>query len=166
MNSKKIKILTEQKQKLKLSIDEINDKNLKLSDENKTLKKNNNTLQLKADNLSNQVSELNQKCYQLEHRLERVNTENILSKYEIETKDKQLNEYQKGINFKIENSTEKGEYDIVIGIDSMHNLKSKGWDIKYPKGREEYERKMKMEVIIIGVIGNRNKGKSFILQKL
>ena len=57
-------------------------------------------------------------------------------------------------------------YDIVIDITSMHDLISGGWAIKYPKGKEEYERKMKMDTIVIGVIGNRNKGKSFILQKL
>ena len=57
-------------------------------------------------------------------------------------------------------------YDIVVDITSMYDLISCGWEIKYPKGKEEYERKMKMDTIVIGVIGNRNKGKSFILQKL
>jgi hypothetical protein len=60
----------------------------------------------------------------------------------------------------------KEGYDIVIDITSMYDLISCGWEIKYPKGKEEYERKMKMDTIVIGVIGNRNKGKSFILQKL
>jgi hypothetical protein len=60
----------------------------------------------------------------------------------------------------------KEGYDIVIDITSMYDLISGGWEIKYPKGKEEYERKMKMDTIVIGVIGNRNKGKSFILQKL
>ena len=45
----------------------------------------------------------------------------------------------------------------------MYDLISTGWKIKYPKGKEEYERKNEMDTIIIGVIGNRNKGKSFIL---
>ena len=48
----------------------------------------------------------------------------------------------------------------------MYDLISTGWKIKYPKGKEEYERKNAMDTIIIGVIGNRNKGKLFILQKL
>ena len=69
--------------------------------------------------------------------------------------------------YKNSNKFDKNEsYDIVIDINSMINLNSDGWTIKYPKGKEEYERKMKMDTIIIGVIGNRNKGKSFILQKL
>ena len=37
---------------------------------------------------------------------------------------------------------------------------------KYPKGKDEYLRKSKKKTIIIGVIGNGNKGKSFILGKL
>lgn len=176
MNEKKIKILEEQRQKLKLENDKIYDENQKLTKENRTLKNNFKNLESKSEdnqkikekctNLSKQNESLNKKCYELQNSLEKAISENILSQNEIKDKDKKLNEFEKGINFKIENSSEKGEYDIVIDIDSMHSLKADGWKIKYPKGKEEYERKMKMEVIIVGVIGNRNKGKSFILQKL
>ena len=75
-------------------------------------------------------------------------------------------ELEKNISFKSDNFNINGAYDIIIDINSMNNLSSEGWNIKYPKGKKEYERKMKMDSIIAGVIGNRNKGKSFILQKL
>ena len=73
---------------------------------------------------------------------------------------------KKSISFKLDNFNIIGAYDIILDINSVGNLSSEGWNVKYPKGKEEYERKMKMDSIIIGVIGNRNKGKSFILQKL
>ena len=75
-------------------------------------------------------------------------------------------ELKKNISFKSDNFNIIGAYDIIIDINSMDNLSSEGWNIKYPKGKEEYEKKMNIDSIIAGVIGNRNKGKSFILQKL
>ena len=57
-------------------------------------------------------------------------------------------------------------YDIVISIKSMVGLKKGGWEIKYPKGKDQYNEKSKKKAIIAGVIGNGNKGKSFILGKL
>ena len=50
-----------------------------------------------------------------------------------------------------------------IDINSILSLNKAGWSIKYPKGIEVYENKRKKPAIIIGVLGNRNKGKSFIL---
>ena len=141
-------------------ISEKNFKNLKLkSEENQKFKD-------KYFNLSKQNENLKKKCYELQNSLEKALSENTNSQNEIQAKNKKLDEFERGINFKIENSSEKGEYDIVIGIDSMRSLIADGWKIKYPNGKDVYERKMKMEVIIVGVIGNRNKGKSFILQKL
>ena len=45
----------------------------------------------------------------------------------------------------------------------MYALPKEGWEIKYPKGKKEYLEKAKKKTIIIGVVGNGNKGKSFIL---
>ena len=76
------------------------------------------------------------------------------------------NELKNTVRLGTDKFNEKETYDIIIDINSLRNLNKIGWEIKYPKGKEEYERKMKMDTIVIGVIGNRNKGKSFILQKL
>ena len=61
-------------------------------------------------------------------------------------------------------------YDLVIKIDSFRNLKKKeqgdyGWDILYSKDFD-YDKRTKEERVRIGVLGNRNRGKSFILSKL
>ena len=61
-------------------------------------------------------------------------------------------------------------YDLVFKIDSFRNLKKKeqgdyGWDILYSKDFD-YDKRTKEELVRIGVVGNRNRGKSFILSKL
>ena len=61
-------------------------------------------------------------------------------------------------------------YDLVIKIDSFRNLKKKeqgdyGWDILYSKDFD-YDKRTKEELVRIGVLGNGNRGKSFILSKL
>ena len=74
---------------------------------------------------------------------------------------------------KIEKDWENGEdqklkdpYNIIIGINSILSLNNKGWEIKFPKGEEEYNKVIAKKMIIVGLLGNRNKGKSFILGKL
>lgn len=59
-------------------------------------------------------------------------------------------------------------YDIVIEANSLSALEeSKGWDISYGKGgKEKYLKNKEISQSVIGVIGNFNKGKSFILQRL
>ena len=61
-------------------------------------------------------------------------------------------------------------YDLVIKIDSFRNLKKKeqgdyGWDILYSKDFD-YDKRTKEERVRIGVVGNGNNVKSFILSKL
>lgn len=57
-------------------------------------------------------------------------------------------------------------YDIIVNINSMQNIKN-GWEIKLTeRGKKIMESKEKKKKLVISVIGNRNKGKSFILQSL
>ena len=57
-------------------------------------------------------------------------------------------------------------YDLIVDIKSIKDI-DKGWDLKMnERGLKNYLQYAKEEVIVIGVIGNSNKGKSFILQKL
>ena len=58
-------------------------------------------------------------------------------------------------------------YDLIINIKSIKDI-SKGWKIQMnERGREQYEKYRKnKEIIKIGVIGNSNKGKSFLLSKI
>ena len=57
-------------------------------------------------------------------------------------------------------------YDIIVDIKSVKDI-CKGWNIKMSeKAEKEYEELKKGKVIKIGVIGNANKGKSFLLSKI
>ena len=59
-----------------------------------------------------------------------------------------------------------GGYDIICDINSISNLPY-GWDLVYTKeGFQKYEAKKKQKSCKVAVIGNANKGKSYILQKL
>ena len=58
-------------------------------------------------------------------------------------------------------------YDIIFDIDSLENLKKKGWQlISDDNGYKKYEDKKDKKNTVVSVIGNKNKGKSFILAKL
>ena len=71
-----------------------------------------------------------------------------------------------GIKFDMD--SKKGDYDIIIDIQSIKNLPKTGWKIKYnkEKGKEIYNEKKNEKTIVVGVIGNGNKGKSYFLGKL
>ena len=57
-------------------------------------------------------------------------------------------------------------YDLEININSILGF-LKGWDIVYGKdGEKKYEKAKKNRVKIFSVIGNKNKGKSFLLSKI
>ena len=57
-------------------------------------------------------------------------------------------------------------YDVIIDIKSIKDI-NKGWEIKMnERGEENYNLYKKEKIIKIGVIGNANKGKSYILSKI
>ena len=57
-------------------------------------------------------------------------------------------------------------YDVIVHIDSIKDI-NKGWKIEMnQKGKQNYQNHKSEKVIKIGVIGNANTGKSFILSKL
>ena len=98
-----------------------------------------------------------------------MNKEKNRRKSKDENNKNNLNEednFNLKFNTKIEEKN-KG-YDIVIDIRSFKSLIFNGWRIKFPNGNElkTYEKKKNNETIVVGVIGNGNKGKSFTLQKL
>ena len=58
-------------------------------------------------------------------------------------------------------------YDIIFNIDSLENLKINGWQLESnDEGYKKYEEKKDKKNTVVSVIGNKNKGKSFILAKL
>ena len=64
------------------------------------------------------------------------------------------------------NSSKQNLYDLEININSILGF-LKGWDITFGKyGKIKYEKAKKNGVKIFSVIGNKNKGKSFLLSKI
>ena len=60
-------------------------------------------------------------------------------------------------------------YDAIIDFDSLKEacVTDKGFDVLFSdKGYENYNIQKKKDAIIVGVIGNANKGKSYILSKI
>lgn len=108
---------------------------------------------------------------------EQSNKENNIEKPEkkfLENKEpnKQVKNYQN--NLKKKESIKKlnyfdnfdDKYDIIIDANSIRNL-NKGWEIIYNKN-ENYIKELihDLEKIVITVLGNSNRGKTHILQKL
>ena len=64
------------------------------------------------------------------------------------------------------NEFNKNPYDLEININSILGF-LKGWDIIFHgDGRKKYEFAKKVRIKIFSIIGNKNKGKSFILAKV
>ena len=57
-------------------------------------------------------------------------------------------------------------YDLILDFSKFEQLKEGGWRIIWGKeGKEKYERCRNKDNVVVGVIGNKNKGKSFLLSK-
>ena len=57
-------------------------------------------------------------------------------------------------------------YDKIIDASSLSHI-TKGWEVKMSeKGREQYIKQIGKESWVVGVVSNKNKGKSFLLTKL
>ena len=58
-------------------------------------------------------------------------------------------------------------YDVIVSINSILDISKGGWNIKLSERfQKEYQNLIKDKTLKIGIIGNSNKGKSFILSKL
>jgi len=89
------------------------------------------------------------------------NEKNKMSKFPMEKnkiKEKKENEEIQEIN---------DFYDVIIDIDAMKSLLGQGWEVEIPEtGRKNYEEKKDKPSVVVSVIGNQNKGKSFILGQI
>ena len=83
-------------------------------------------------------------------------------------KKEKIKEINENFGIKYNTTNGEGDYDIVLCVDSIKNLNKNGWIIKYNKkeGKSLYEKSKQMKTIVVGVVGNGNKGKSFLLKKL
>ena len=87
---------------------------------------------------------------------------------EEENENEKYDFFKYGQNFGVQFQTgEEKYYDIIIDIDSMTKLFKDGWELLYTeKGEKNYELKKVKNLTVVAVIGNKNKGKSYILQKI
>ena len=105
---------------------------------------------------------LEEKGYNIQETIKEIQIENnkISGDFKID-KDGRIKTYEKSGEIK---STDF--YDVIVCINSIKEI-TKGWEVKMSKRvLDKYEEFKKGNVVKIGVIGNANKGKSFLLSKI
>jgi len=117
------------------------------------MKKNNNLMKLTKieliNEINNKIREINKKNEEINKKTEKIKNLQKLDEWE-DVKQKKLENF----------------YDIIIDVNSVLKLEN-GWEIEMEEdGKKKYEKYREDELIVIGVIGNMNRGKSFILSKL
>ena len=159
------KAIKEPKEEKKLYIQDIEFLRDKIRELEKNVKDKNATIQ-----------ELNKKIISYDLELKKYSEREKDWKKEKEKSKMNLeklnNEIQVERNYNLEEKEKLQKdplefYDIIGNINSMQNVKTDGWEIfmneeglKISKSGKNEER------LVIGVMGNRNKGKSFMLQAL
>ena len=144
---------------------------------------------LKADNKKNKdfVYSLDSKLIDFSDNLDKLviqkdndKCEHDYQNFWLFSKQKIISYFQKYIDnlnkeiYKLKNEcgtfstphSQKDFYDVVVQIDSIKSIK-KGWKIcMTERGKKNYEKYKNEKIIKIGVVGNANKGKSFLLSKI
>ena len=118
------------------------------------------------ENLKSKFSELEK-----QEKLKNIEKEKLETELKVKNEELQnviKNYVPENFGLKFESDSKTGEYDIILDITSFRDLIKEGWLVKYNKeeGKQKYLKKKDEPTIVAGVIGNGNKGKSFILEKL
>ena len=112
---------------------------------------------LKNEELQKEIKKLIER----ENSIENIKIENLNLKNKINKLSK-VDETKERKNKKFEDF-----YDIIININSIKNVSKDGWQVKFTEeGLKKYNKYKNKELITIGVLGNNNKGKSFLLSKI
>ena len=163
------------KNKIKEKDNEINE----LKNKIENIEKNKNILNENYKDKVKELEELNKEFKNYTERLIYINNKNRKIESDLTDNDSEEDSYldiNTSITNYINNDKENNElfnkkksydfYDIIINIKSIKDI-NKGWEIKMnERGENNYKLYKNKEIIKIGVIGNANKGKSFILSKL
>ena len=144
--------------KLELEISQYKSKENKLSEKVSQLENENKKLKIENTELKNKNEEINKLKIQIKdqkNQIEKLKKENE----KLTNKKEEKVKTNKEVNF-------TDFYDVIVDIKSVKDI-NEGWKIKMnKKAKGKYEEFKKKEVIKIGVIGNANKGKSFLLSKI
>jgi len=164
-------------QKISQDLELEQNKNQKLNDKLDNIsEENNKNINVILQELQNEKKEkdiLKSKYQELQEQGNQKNKENEELAISLKKKDEELNDVKKNFipeNFglKFESDKKSGDYDIIVDISSFKGLIEGGWEINYNKeeGKKKYHDKKDKPTIVVGVVGNGNKGKSFFLEKL
>ena len=141
----------------------------KLENEKKALDLEKDKLKVDNSNLNKKIEEMNDKYIKKIDELNNEFTEkekkynNIIN--ELKEENKKLKKTEELKNLK--EPKFEDFYDIIIDINSIKNVNKEGWKVKCKKeGLEKYYKYKNKEILTIGVLGNNNKGKSFLLSKI
>ena len=177
--------------KVKNSLNKEKNINQNISKDLNTEKDKNKRLNDKLDNIANKNNEnVNKILQQLDN--EKKIAQNLQTKYselekqeklktkekeelksQLEKKDEELknvikNYIPENYGLKFQSDCKTGEYDIILDINSIISLIKDGWKIYYNQkdGKQIYLKKKNEPTVVVGVIGNKNMGKTFFLEKL
>ena len=158
--SESINLEKEKNKELKNKLDNI------ASENNENMKKILQRLQNEEEtnkNIKPKYSELEKSVVLLQKQNEELQSQLKIKNEKLEISEK--NEYS---SLKFQLDCKKGEYDITLDITNFSNLIREGWVIRYnsQEGKQKYLKKKEEDTVVVGVVGNRNKGKSFILALL
>ena len=68
---------------------------------------------------------------------------------------------------KQKNREAKDFYDCILDFSSFEQLKKEGWNANFTKlGKKKFEKCIKENNIVIGILGNKNRGKSYLLGRI
>ena len=106
-----------------------------------------------------------EKIKDLNNELSNLKNDLIEKQKQITILEKIKDERRMDLKYDKEEFSAEKFYDIIIDINSLKGIK-KGWEIKWGnENAKNYESLINNKSLRIGVLGNQNKGKSFILQK-
>ena len=111
----------------------------------------------------NRLCEYKKAYYSLNAEMEKLQNYN---KQAVEKNKQLIEEKRKGNDKLNKDYTFTDFYDIIININSIKDI-CKGWEIKMSENaKKNYQQFKEVKNLKIGVIGNANKGKSFLLSKI
>ena len=141
-------IYQREKNKIDTKKKEIIEKEKEVTNKENELKKKDNELKKKENDLKLLQDKLNNEKYNIENNLK-----------------KQQSIWEKQFKIDIKNKNSTDYYDVIVCIDSILGIES-GWKVKCSEqGKELYKKMKDKELVKVGVVGLRNKGKSWLLQK-
>ena len=161
--------LEEEIESKKRELEKENNENINLKKEKKDLELRIIKVEDTKDSLVNKNENANQEINNLKSEIKNKEEQEMLHKKQIKEltdENEKLTEEKREREKTNKEADSINFYDVIVGIKSVKDI-SEGWEIKMNENfKQKYEEFKKEKVIKIGVIGNANKGKSFLLSKI